>query len=494
MSREIAQRIYIKGVLVTQSPLHVGGMSLDPTIDLTLAVDGQGRLYIPGTSLAGALRNYVNSDDLWGCPEKEKGHASFMVIEDTFLADESVVFTEVRDGVQIDRQWGSAAKKGKFDRAIIPKGVELYIKMSLDIPCQDESYVARLDQILGALVAGEIRLGAAKTRGLGRVKLKNCQKLVHTLNTKKGILAALCSSPSSSEAYENYDLPNVVASNYIQVTIDWKPVGAVMVKDAIEGNALDILPLTSADGNELSMTIPGSSIKGAFRSQAERIIRTLCPGIETSDNFLQAIQVPIVQDLFGAAASKNEKQLGQSALSVEDCSSKQRFTHEAWQNIVQAPKDSDLSGVLSNADLASAHQAFHVAIDRWTGGAAEHMLYTNLEPFGVNWSPIELRVNLLRLARNPLAGIALLLLLLRDFCKQRIPLGYGVNRGLGTIDVQKITIEGEGLISDSSPFSWLIDPKDSFQGIPPELLTLIDAAWQSAISQIKNPQSEQTHE
>jgi CRISPR/Cas system CSM-associated protein Csm3 (group 7 of RAMP superfamily) len=488
MARKIVQRIHIRGELVTESPLHVGGISLDPTIDLSLAVDGRGCLYIPGTSLAGALRNFANRSDFWGYQEKNQGHASFIVIEDTFIANEAVVATEVRDGVQIDRRWGTAAATGKFDRAIIPKGVRLSIKMSLDLPKEEDStetYISSLDRILGALIAGEIRLGAAKTRGLGRVKLENCQRLVHTLHTKAGILAALQNSPTNSASFEEYNPPKVLVPDQIKVIINWKPVGAVMVKDSIEGNAVDVLPLTSANGEALALVIPGSSVKGAMRFQAERILRTLCPNLTSSDDFKQQVQVPIVQSLFGTAAQKGNKEFGQGAIFIEDCYSQQQSSRKAWQQVVQADKDSNLIAVLSNANLPTVQQAFHVAVDRWTGEAAEHMLYSNLEPFGINWSPIELQVNLARLgiAADRLTGIALLLLLLRDLCQQRIPLGYGVNRGLGAISVQSIRISGSGLPLDSPSFSWSIDPHGSFEGIDPELLASLDEAWHSAINQ-----------
>jgi CRISPR/Cas system CSM-associated protein Csm3 (group 7 of RAMP superfamily) len=347
--------------------------------------------------------------------------------------------------------------------------------------------------MIGALIAGEIRLGAAKTRGLGRVKLENCQRLVHIFQTKAGILAALQNSPANSASYEKYSPPKVIVSDQIKVTINWKPVGAVMVKDSIEGNAVDILPLTSANGENLALVIPGSSVKGAMRFQAERILRTLCPDLASSDDFKQQVQIRIVQGLFGAAAQKGKKEFGQGAMFVEDCYSQQQSSRSAWQQVVQADKDSNLSAVLSNANLSTVQQAFHVAVDRWTGGAAEHMLYSNLEPFGVKWSPIELQVNLSRLAHDRLAGIALLLLLLRDLCQQRIPLGYGVNRGLGAISVQSIQISGSGLIPDSPDFSWSIASHGSFESIDNHSLVSLDEAWRLAITEI-NLQQEQSHE
>jgi CRISPR/Cas system CSM-associated protein Csm3 (group 7 of RAMP superfamily) len=506
MARQLTQRIKVKGELITQSPLHFGGISLDPTIDLALALDGRGRYYIPGTSLAGALRQwmYGNLDRdltrlLWGYQEQNRGHASFILVEDAYFDLPNI---EIRDGVGIDRYSGTAAGGKKFDQAIIPKGVKCNFAMSVEIAAQGD-FSNALDDLLDALCAGEIRLGAAKTRGLGRVKLEDCQKLTQTLNTRVGMLQALRDTIDSS--YQPYTPKPPRQTAQLQIAITWKPIGAVMVKDAIEGNAVDAIPLTSADGENLALVIPGSSIKGALRSQAERIVRTVMNiSAKKDDEFLEQVKVPIVENLFGAAADKDRQKLGQGALFVDDCYSHDRMTNAAWQEVIQATRkdknpntqqsynpEGELITALSNAGLPSVQQAVHVAIDRWTGGAAEHMLYSNLEPFGINWHQIELTVNLERLQEMKLPAIALLLLLLRDLSRQKIPLGYGVNRGMGAIEVESIYVSGQGLEDKLTDFNLLINSNGSFAGIDPALLNTIDGAWQAAI---KSKQEVKTNE
>ena len=54
MSRLISQRICVTGKLEAQTPLHFGGLRESAETDMPLAVDGQGRLYAPGSSIAGA--------------------------------------------------------------------------------------------------------------------------------------------------------------------------------------------------------------------------------------------------------------------------------------------------------------------------------------------------------------------------------------------------------------------------------------------------------
>jgi hypothetical protein len=111
-------------------------------------------------------------------------------------------------------------------------------------------------------------------------------------------------------------------------------------------------------------------------------------------------------------------------------------------------------------------QADHVAIDRWTGGAADGRLYSVLEPHAVRWNPITIAVDLTRLgdaARSEFftdgadesgapdpphdvtadAGLALLLLVLRDLAEGWIPLGHGAYRGLGWIEVQGVHVTGD---------------------------------------------------
>ena len=54
MAREIIKTLILEGELVAETPLHIGGADTGHTTDMALAVDGCGRYYLPGTSLAGA--------------------------------------------------------------------------------------------------------------------------------------------------------------------------------------------------------------------------------------------------------------------------------------------------------------------------------------------------------------------------------------------------------------------------------------------------------
>jgi hypothetical protein len=110
----------------------------------------------------------INS--LWGYQGEDCGHASFVVIDDAFIENSESIVVEVRDNVGIDRQWGAAAEHIKCDRAILPRGTQLELCVTVDVAKRENrnEALAMLAALQAALELGEVRLGAAKTRGLGQ--------------------------------------------------------------------------------------------------------------------------------------------------------------------------------------------------------------------------------------------------------------------------------------------------------------------------------------
>ncbi|MDV7398814.1 hypothetical protein RZS08_45830, partial [Arthrospira platensis SPKY1] len=115
------------------------------------------------------------------------------------------------------------------------------------------------------------------------------------------------------------------------------------------------------------------------------------------------------------------------------------MSEAAWSNVENATEMSqNLKNKLQKVvggngnPYEKLQPAMHVAVDRWTGGAADGMLYSVLEPIGVEWEAIGLQVDLARLNKyhedllQPV--IALLLFVWRDFANRKIPIGYGTNR------------------------------------------------------------------
>ena len=522
MARNIHSRWQISGTAITTSPISVGGMSSGAIVDLALAIDGQGSYYIPGTSLAGALRGWMERNygedtvnRLFGFQSKKAeqgGHASFITIADIRIKSKNLDF-EVRDGVGIDRDSGTAADKCKYDRAVLPKGTELPIHISIerDKEINDQSWIFYKDAIahlLHAFKTGKIPLGAAKTRGLGRVKLKdNSDWEVETqdFQTRKGVLAAL--GYQAHQAEEKLFVFDPATANsqaaYLTIAIHWHPVEPVMVKAEGDGIAVDMLPLTSGNSDSsLTFVLPGSSIKGSLRTQAERIVRTVLGlgirSIKDASEYAKAeyakadyptqINVPLVGELFGKAAKidksvENGKQQGHiGALSAIDCYANLVISSEAWANIKSATSEAELRNSLDAVGLSDTKQAIHVAIDRWTGGAADQMLYSTLEPIGFDWEPILLEIDFGYLKELQHEAITIVLLFLRDLMLSKIPLGYGTNRGMGAIAVDSINITGSGFSKDLAPLN--LENKN-LDDLDRELLSTLSDKWKQWIDKNK---------
>ncbi|GAB4142820.1 MAG: hypothetical protein Kow0040_31910 [Thermogutta sp.] len=495
MARSVYSRIQLQGTLVAQSPLHVGGHGEDVDTDLPLARDGAGQLYVPGTSLAGALRELAERlfgesvvDELWGYQDRDRGHASFVVVDDAEVEDSASVAVEIRDHVGIDREFGAAAEHIKYDRAVLPRGARMKLRLALDVPDEDQRTpaLAMLAALRQAMEDGEVRLGAAKTRGLGHVRLEEGRLTECFLGSRVGILAAL-KRPGGEPVPQN-DIDRAKQAYpprkrpRLSLRIHWKPIGPFMVKAGYDGIAADMLPLLSAREGGMALVLPGSSIKGAFRDRAECIVRTVRGETrpkwldkEGKKKFLDAVQVELVEYLFGAAKQRDQApDLGLSALSVIDCFATQSVSVDHWQAVQAAGTDRELREFLDKAGLSHWSEAYHVAVDRWLGSAAESMLYTIVEPHRTEWEPLTLETDLRRLPDDlRLPAIALLLLVIRDLAQDRLPLGFATHRGMGAIKVTGLEIQGRDLEGDLENVSRVELRDGRFRNLPESLKT----AW-----------------
>lgn len=497
MARWINDRILVNGTLVAESPLHVGGVDRATDVDLSLAVNGQGHYYVPGSSLAGALRAGMQAlkleaglvEALWGSAS-DRGHASSILVEDAIVTGG---MAERRDGVGIDRAWGTAADRFKYDRAILPKGSQFPLCLTLE---QHETLDAELAktaliQLVQALQQGAIRFGAAKTRGLGWVKLVDVNLQAQCFANPAGLLVVLQGQGESLSLPESP--PNLI-STQLTIEIAWQPIEPLMVKAEVAGVTVDTLPLVSAIGDRLSLVLPGSSVKGALRSQAERIIRTLCDiavfNGESRDRFEQQLQIPLVSELFGTAATKQpngnlpkKRQLGR--LFVEDCYANGDFSSQQWEQMLAATQPPELKTALEQANLNQTQAAFHVAIDRWTGGAADGALYSTLEPMQ-SWQSLQWMLDFAHLDRTEQRSLLMLtLLLLRDLAEGRIPLGFATNRGMGTIQVDQIQLNGQ-ILTELIGEEAIAIPNGDFSQLTGDWIAELSQDWQTQIDTIKH--------
>lgn len=471
MARELSTRLTIIGSLQATMPLHVGGLPNSAEEDMPLAKNGLGELYVPGTSLAGVFRAWMERhfnetailNNLWGFQEQPKigtkpqGSASRILVEDAKVTPPTGLSEELWDSTSIDRRWGTAAKGHKFDRTVLPKGSKIDLHLQVDLPTEEDqakAIRAMLGHLIKALQQKQIALGGATTRGLGQVELIKSE--LHEIDWNQTGLLDWLENGTTAQKLDFEDLIkndktlSCCNPKILHLTIDWAPVGPLMTKASHDGIAVDMLPkVAGIDNDKMTLVLPGSGIKGALRTQAERIVRTVLASKLLEDD-LEQINVALVDDLFGSAKKASTNTGKRACLRINTCYAKNNYTIKQWQNIENAKSSENsepLYTALKEAKLRNIpyfEQGFHVGIDRWTGGAADGFLYSAIEPFEVEWEPIEIHLDLDRLhSKFQKPALALLLLLLRDLSANRLPLGFGVNRGYGELEVKQVSFQWE---------------------------------------------------
>ena len=178
MARPITARFQLTGRLRTVTPLHVGGYGASADTDLPLARDGAGRWYVPGTSLAGAVREWCLAPSASRSPmisgasriptrkttARQAMSSSPMLLSRT--TSSSRYATASASIVAWDEPPTISSTIGRSCR-----GTGLDLRLSIDCKDDSDDVQEMLQSLQAALEAGAVRLGAAK-RGLDRSSSK----------------------------------------------------------------------------------------------------------------------------------------------------------------------------------------------------------------------------------------------------------------------------------------------------------------------------------
>lgn len=251
-SREISTRLIITGNLILTSPAHLGNGDRGSSVDLPLLLDTvEGRPLLQGSSLAGALRNYLRAYEQGLRQAEKRGHLaellfggvkgdpqgdqSPLIIDDALgerttpeirdgvrhdalgepttpgsrdpcghgdrerVRDDALVeltTPEIRDGVRIDGRTRTALPNFKYDLELLPPGTCFPLRFELLLPANPDQATALRDAltlVLQGLQRGEIFLGARKSRGYGRCTVEEWKMVSYDLHQCQELLAWLSS-------------------------------------------------------------------------------------------------------------------------------------------------------------------------------------------------------------------------------------------------------------------------------------------------------------
>lgn len=368
---------------VCKTPLRIGSSERDGELVLR---SWDGTALIPGTSLAGAFRTWLESSAsgksgasaLFGT-QKQEGH---LIVSDGVFDANARQMTRPR--LRINGQMGTADDGGKFDIAHMETGSVFQFALTW---LGDKDKLPELDwveQILAALHEGDILLGAQKTNGFGQVSL-SVKKRVYYMENESDRTAWL---EEKGDA-QPFALPEVVRRRQVVFHVAGK-MDQVLVKASAQeqrGKESVTVNLTECGRG----VIPGSSVKGALRARVTAILPLMGLPEEQADV------------LFGRGAEQ---------------------------------EDNGIAGTVRCSDVLLEEKkqtVRRIRINRFTGGVMRGGLFTE-EPYA---GDVQLRIT------APEDGISCLLVLtaLRDLGLGLYPLGSNGAIGRGYLSGACITAE-----------------------------------------------------
>lgn len=291
MSNSIIRRKYYAVQLELVSPICVSGGE-DYYTDADVLRDSDGVPFIPGSSLAGAFRNYLGEEkdqkgSMMGYSSGEDGRMSSLYISDLFFQEPENITVSVRDRVQLnDRK----TVKNKFDMEIVETGAQgiLYMEYILREKDKDD-YEERISAILQGLQKGEIRIGANKNRGYGRIRITDIFQREFDRGTLEDWLEFQRSEREIGRygagiSYEAWmQSQKDTESEYVKVIVPLELNGGISIRRySTRPDQADFEHIT-CNGKPV---IPGNSWNGAVRSAIDEILEELGCGKSRRNNIL----------------------------------------------------------------------------------------------------------------------------------------------------------------------------------------------------------------
>ena len=423
-----------------------------------------------------------------------------------------------RHGVGIDRTTGAASSGALYEHEFLPRGTRFTAVITAEgrdnekmtreqskgipSPASTDAVEKLLGLIVSILDSGAVALGGRTGSGQGTVRLRSSDRRLVTGTTDAARREIACvvdalvgkeedppeegkgNKEDKDRKQQNTDDKGEAwpIDKPVRVAITWwSPTGVFVAEDEkltkqrkAEAEAkkkaqhrgqdpceekvpevVEPLRDPSQPWEHAQLLIPGTSIRGALRSRASRIARTVLASrsqlspYATHDIHEQIAHEPnLVRYLFGTTEYRG-------AVTVHDCLS---------------------------TELGTRIEVTHNAIDRWTGGVIDGGLFTEAIYPHAQWNDIEIEVDARRLLRNvrnscskislpeeefqarARASWCLLCLALAELSAGTLPLGSRSTRGLGQVEVTGVSVSGADDVIISAPINEKLWPSEQVEG------------------------------
>ena len=466
-------------LLSTTSPLHIGSGELTQRDKLEVEEDGvkrkayinacikdgKGEPFIPGSTVKGNFRQWLeqhlvrepaalalchkvlghgkgNSAKSAGGAEPEQGGtAEFLagtLSKKIVFSDQEITpaywdpekQTAVETAIAVNRVTRTAAAKKLFYQEVVPAGAGFTLTVAGTMPREEAALLAAALHA-GFTDARPITFGGDTANGGGQMQFEKIEvscldreEIAQWLTRQDGTMAE-----AAMRSFSKEEQASLLAegSNWLKqagkashvVTINLRFAGPFLVNDPSrckksgDTSGFNHVPLQEKNGDPI---LPVKSVRGALRSQAEKILRTLGkPCCDPAKPCPPVYSMADIQFL---------------------CPACRLFGSTGWQSRVKISTISFLDSRLS-PEGGLLHKQDFVAIDRFHGGSRDtakfDATYFQQPAFTII---LELNPDVNEQAKGLLA------LTLRDLEEGDVFLGFGRSKGYGKILAEETTITG----------------------------------------------------
>lgn len=380
-NRQITERRYYAVTVSLASPLCVSNGESEYT-DADIIKNAAGEYFLPGSSIAGAWRDYLNQkkdeNGILGFSKDKEGRMSPVLISDLYFSSKARI--SVRDGVKLGR---GKSVLNKYDLEIIETGAEGTLFFSIVIREGDAwDYKGTIARLFQAMQAGEIRFGANKNRGMGKLQIES---VYESFFSKEDVDRWIAFSPyqktEKSQLINHYDNINSyekwsqehnvsLKTRYISITIPLSLKGGISIRRYSTKPAQADYEHITTNGKPV---VPGASWNGAIRSDAGRILNDL--GCKHTNKLLRTWFGCINTDLNDSEEDVSGEQPHQSLLAVSESIIADAVSVPVTRNKVNRFDASTIEGALYT-DLAfyGGTTCLHIMVRKDTKSEYEALL------------------------------------------------------------------------------------------------------------------------
>lgn len=271
-------KLVLKGKIKLLSPAMVGSGS-DERTDMDVILDSGGKPFIPATSFMGTLRHSIKLNDyknkldrFWGSENSDnpsRQYQSAIFCRDLTVCDSAEIV--IRDGVKIDNKRGISAEGAKFDFEVIERDSILDLYMEIDLIKEYEEFFRQmLATIIKLLEDGKVKIGAKANSGFGMIILDSYNTYEFKFDRRDDVLKWL-KQDFSMPVNLNIE-PFLLKGKEFQINAQFTIKNSLIVRSyTADTNSPDAEHIKSKD----KPVLPGTSLKGAIRARAEKILNTI---------------------------------------------------------------------------------------------------------------------------------------------------------------------------------------------------------------------------